>query len=180
MMDDSFNNECWRDVWNWTEEDLYQGDYIAERSERNSHNFALNGYWVPQETGWIPSVSVGYARSAITGSGFFKYSPVASQSWFVGVKWDDVFDVGNDLGVGFGMPNFATELAGGYSPNDANYLVELYASFQVTDNIQITPSVFWMSRPLGHYTANLSGDQDQNGASTFGIFGGLIQSVFRF
>jgi len=40
--------------------------------------------------------------------------------------------------------------------------------------------VFWMSRPLGHYTANLSGDQDQEGASTFGIFGGLIQSVFRF
>ena len=75
MADDSFNNECWRDVWNWTEKDLYQGDYIAERSERNSHNFALNGYWVPQETGWIPSVSVGYARSAITGSGFFKYSP---------------------------------------------------------------------------------------------------------
>ena len=180
MMDDSFNNECWRDVWNWTEEDLYQGDYIAERSERNSHNFALNGYWVPQETGWIPSVSVGYARSAITGSGFFKYSPVASQSWFVGLKWDDVFDVGNDLGVGFGMPNFATELAGGHTPNDANYLVELYASFQVTDNIQITPSVFWMTRPLGHYTASLSGDQDQNGASTFGIFGGLIQSVFRF
>ena len=62
----------------------------------------------------------------------------------------------------------------------ANYLVELYASFQVTDNIQITPSVFWMSRPLGHYTANLSGDQDQDGASTLGIFGGLIQSVFRF
>ena len=29
---DSFNNECRRDVWNWTEEDLYQGDYIAERS----------------------------------------------------------------------------------------------------------------------------------------------------
>ena len=105
---------------------------------------------------------------------------MASQSWFVGLKWDDVFDVGNDLGVGFGMPNFATELAGGNTANDANYLLELYASFQVTDNIQITPSVFWMSRPLGHYTANLSGDQDQDGASTFGIFGGLIQSVFRF
>lgn len=51
---------------------------------------------------------------------------------------------------------------------------------QVSDNNQITPSVFGMSRPLGHYTANLSGYQHQDGASTFGIFGGLIQSVFRF
>ena len=180
MANDGYNNECWRDVWNWTEEDLYQGDYIAERSERNSHNFAVNGYWVPQESGWIPSVSVGYSRSRINGEGFFKHSPVASQSWFVGLKWDDVFDVGNDLGVAFGQPNFATELSGGYTPHDSNYLVELYASFQVTDNIQVTPSVFWMSRPLGHYTANLSGDQGQSGASSFGVFGGLIQSVFRF
>ena len=22
MADDSFNNECWRDLWNWTEKDL--------------------------------------------------------------------------------------------------------------------------------------------------------------
>ena len=92
----------------------------------------------------------------------------------------DVFDVGNDLGLAFGMPNFATELAGGYTPHDSNYLVELYASFQVTDNIQITPSVFWLSRPLGHYTANLYGDQDQSRDSSLGVFGGLIQSVFRF
>ncbi len=51
---------------------------------------------------------------------------------------------------------------------------------QVSDNNQIMPSVFWMPRSLGHYTANLSGYKDQDGASTFGIFGGLIQSVFRF
>ena len=119
-------------------------------------------------------------RSTITGSGFFKYSPVASQYWLIVLKWDDVFDVGNDLGVGFGMPNFATEIADEYTANDANYLLKLYASFQVTNNIQIMPLVLWISRPLGHYTASLSGDQDQDGASTFGIFGGLIQSVFRF
>ena len=180
MSEASYNNECTRDVWRWIDEDLYRGGYTADRSDRSSHNFALNGYWVPQETGWIPSVSVGYARSEITGEGFYKQSPIASQSWFVGLKWDDVFDVGNDLGLAFGMPNFATELAGGYTPHDSNYLLELYASFQVTDNIQITPSVFWLSRPLGHYTANLYGDQDHSRDSSLGVFGGLIQSVFRF
>ena len=180
MSNASFNNECLSDVWRWDIEELYQGDYVAEDAERNSHNFAINGYWVPQETGWVPSVSVGYSYASMTGKGFFKYSPVATQSMFVGLKWDDVFDVGNDLGLAFGMPNFATELAGGYTPHDSNYLVELYASFQVTDNIQITPSVFWLSRPLGHYTANLYGDQDQSRDSSLGVFGGLIQSVFRF
>jgi len=180
MSGSSFNNECLSDVWRWDIEELYQGDYIAEDTDRNSHSFAVNGYWVPQETGLVPSVSVGYSYASMTGKGFFEYSPVATQSLFVGLKWDDVFDVGNDLGLAFGMPNFATELSGGYTPHDSNYLLELYASFQVTDNIQITPSVFWLSRPLGHYTASLYGDQDQSRDSSLGVFGGLIQSVFRF
>lgn len=177
---DGFNNECEYDVWNWTEKDLNQGDFVAERSGRGSHSIALNGYWVPIESGWAPSVSLGYSRSEITGKGFFEYSPVASQSWFVGLKWDDVFDYGNDLGIAFGQPNFATELEGGYKPDDSGYLVELYTSFQVTDHIQVTPSAFWLSKPLGRATANLSGNQSINGDSEFGVFGGLIQSVFKF
>ena len=176
----NFNNECDYDVWNWTEKDLNQGDFVAERSGRESHSFALNGYWVPIESGWVPSVSLGYSRSEITGKGFFEYSPVASQSWFVGLKWDDIFDFGNDLGIAFGQPSFATELEGGYSPDDSGYLLELYASFHVTDNIQVTPSAFWLSKPMGRATANLRGNQDINGGSEFGVFGGVIQSVFKF
>ena len=112
---DGFNNECEYDVWNWTEKDLNQGDFVAERSGRATHSIELNGYWVHVESGWALSVSLGYSRSEITGKGFFGYSPVASQSWFVGLKWDDVFDYGNDLGIAFGQPNFATELEGGIS-----------------------------------------------------------------
>ena len=80
-----------------------------------SHSIALNGYWFTVEYGWFPSVSLGCSRSEIAGKGFFEYSPIASQSWFVGLNWDDVFDYGNDLAIVFCQPDFATELEGGIS-----------------------------------------------------------------
>jgi len=40
--------------------------------------------------------------------------------------------------------------------------------------------VFWLTRPLGQFTDNFTNDQDPSKNSTFGVFGGLIQSTFRF
>ena len=174
----NFNNECNYDSWAWDPrngKELYRGSYIPKRSNRNTHNFALNGYWVPLYSNWIPSVSLGYSRSVTNGDGFFDGSPLASNSWFAATKWDDVLYSGNDLGISFGQPNFSTD-----HPQDSNYLLEIYSSFKVSNNIDITPSIFWLSKPLGSFTANLSGDQNQDGSSKFGVFGGLIQSVFRF
>lgn len=175
-----YNTECYYDVWNWDDEPNYQGDFIGESTGRSTNNFAISGYWVPETSGWIPSISVSYAESHINGKGFYKGSPLSSSSWFVGLKWDDVFEIGNDIGFAFGQPNRATNLHGDYQPYDGNYLLELYASFQVTDNIMVTPSLFWLSRPLGQDTHNFTNDQDPSKGSTFGIFGGLIQSTFRF
>lgn len=174
----NFNNECNYDSWAWDPrngKELYKGSYIHKRSNRDTHNFAINGYWVPLYSDWIPSVSLGYSRSVTNGDGFFDGSPLASNSWFAATKWDDVLYSGNDLGISFGQPNFSTD-----HPQDSNYLLEIYSSFKVSNNIDITPSIFWLSKPLGSFTANLSGDQNQDGSSKFGVFGGLIQSVFRF
>jgi hypothetical protein len=49
----------------------------------------------------------------------------------------------------------------------------------VTDNIAITPAVFYLSRPMGQNTQALV----NNGSGydgTFNIFGGLIQTTFKF
>ena len=81
---EEFNNQCTYDVWNWDNETIYTGDFVAERADRISHNFAINGYWVPETTGWIPSISASYSESHVTGKGFKKGSPISSSSWFLG------------------------------------------------------------------------------------------------
>ena len=48
-------------------------------------------------------------------------------------------------------------------------------SFQVTDNIKITPAVYWLSRPYGDNTQNVNGDY-----KSLGVLGGLIQTTFKF
>jgi carbohydrate-selective porin OprB len=99
---------------------------------------------------------------------------------------------GNDMGFAFGQPTFATGLescknkkrldgveACGGTPFDGNYVFEWYYNFQVTDNIAITPSVFYLSRPMGQFTNNLA----ENGGGyegQFSVFGGLVQTTFKF
>ena len=53
---------------------------------------------------------------------------------------------------------------------DGNYAMEWWYMFQVTDNISVTPAVFYMSRPLGAATQG----------STFNQFGGLVKTTFNF
>ena len=177
--DFEYNNSCSYQTWNYIDEDIYQGSFLNERTNRSTHNFALNAYWRPEKTSWIPSVSAGIAQTNIEGKGFFTQSPVQTRSWFVGLKWDDLFLEGTDVGFGFGQPNFATELNdNSLTPQDYNYLFELYASFPITDNITITPSIFWLTRPMGEYTYNLFETQE-NGAK-FSVLGGVVQSIFKF
>ena len=53
--------------------------------------------------------------------------------------------------------------------------MELWYSFQVTDNIQITPAVYWLSRPAGDNTRDADGDYTSSG-----ILGALVQTTFKF
>jgi hypothetical protein len=119
------------------------------------------------------------------------------QSWQLGLQWNDLFAKGNAAGFSFGQPTYVSGLSqnrlrkpyrsvrvgtrttsvydGFYSspdgPNDGNYAFELWYKFQVSNNINITPAIFYLSRPLGQYTAN----GESNNA-----FGGLVQTQFKF
>jgi carbohydrate-selective porin OprB len=55
--------------------------------------------------------------------------------------------------------------------NDGNYAFEWWYKFQVSNNISITPAIFYLSRPLGQYTGN---------GFTNNAFGGLVQTMFKF
>jgi hypothetical protein len=135
--------------------------------------FGLSGYWQPANAGWIPSISAGWGvNSTRYDSGVASDGLVTtSQSWSVGLQWQDAFAAGNALGMGVGQPTFATSLEGGATPDDGNVVWEWWYKFQVTDNIAITPALFYLSRPLGGDTPS---------GESFRQLGGLVKTSFRF
>jgi hypothetical protein len=141
--------------------------------------FALSGYWQPEESGWIPSISAGWGINSTSYNGSVYNDPsvdasrlvTTSQSWSVGLDWTDVFIRGNNAGMAVGQPVFATALESGDIPRDGNYVWEWWYQFQVTDNISITPALFYLSRPYG---------QDTPAGDTFNQFGGLVKTQFLF
>ena len=148
----------------------------ADGEDRDTNGVALNAYWQPEESGWIPSVSVGWALNSVSGDNIADGTVTQTQSWFTGLKWEDAFMKGNALGFAFGQPQFATALRGDAMPDDGNYAFELYYNFQVTDNIAIAPALFYLSRPMGQNTEGLV----NNGDGEFNVFGALVQTTFKF
>uniref|UniRef100_UPI0037045E1F iron uptake porin n=1 Tax=Parasynechococcus sp. TaxID=3101203 RepID=UPI0037045E1F len=139
------------------------------RSEAEAHSWSVNGFWAPEESGWVPSISAGFSKSYLSGD--FAYNNAEKlASWMVGLQWSDVFLEGNDLGFAVGQPQFVSALDKG-TPDDGNYALELWYQFQVTDNIAITPGVFWLSRPMGDLTPD---------DKSVGGIGGVVQTVFKF
>jgi hypothetical protein len=131
--------------------------------------FGLAGSWSPEDSGWIPSVSAGWGYNSMNTD---KRGQVeTSQSWSVGLEWNDVFLLGNNAGMAIGQPVFATSLRGGDNAADGQLIWEWWYQFQVTDNISITPALFYLSRPLGDNTPS---------DRTFQQLGGLVKTTFSF
>ena len=53
------------------------------------------------------------------------------------------------------------------------------SNFQVTDNITVTPALFYLSRPFGQQTGS-SASTGGAGADTFSTLGGLVLTTFKF
>ncbi|MDM7954433.1 MAG: iron uptake porin [Cyanobium sp. CZS 25K] len=163
-----------------------------------SNNFATTFAWQPKKSGWIPSINLGWGYNAMTQpelnpltravrigattvnvpTGFDRVPTFnqsanrgASQSWSVGLQWSDVFMKGNQAGMAVGQPVFATSLRNGETPQDGNFAWEWWYKFQVTDNISVTPAIFYLSRPNGQFTTI---------GQSSSVFGGLIQTQFKF
>jgi hypothetical protein len=146
-----------------------------------SNNFALTGAWQPKKAGGIvPSVNLGWGYSALAQSNLVNSqipqvnNPAnigAAQSWTLGLQWADAFAKGNSAGMAVGQPQFATSLRNGRTPQDGNFAWEWWYKFKVSDNISVTPAIFYLSRPYGQWT--------QPGQSN-NVFGGLVQTQFRF
>jgi hypothetical protein len=73
--------------------------------------------------------------------------------------------------MAFGQPTFATSLHGGATPNNGNDVMEWWYRVQISDQISVTPALFYLSRPLG---------SDTPAGTSFNQLGVLIKTRFRF
>jgi len=144
----------------------------------NINSVGLSAYFSPLSASWFPSISAGWGINTYSGGGtsayplsdgtYSSYSGDNSQSWYLGFQWADFLLKGNSIGFAFGQPTFVT----GSGENDGNYAWEWWYKMQVTDNISVTPAIYYLSAPLGSL-------QKEAGQS-FNSFGGLVKTTFKF
>jgi hypothetical protein len=158
----------------------------------NSSSVGLSAWWTPEEAGWVPSISAGWGYNSITnGEDTFVFRSATTQSWYVGLQWADAFMKGNTLGMAVGQPTFVTNVS--YRNDfdsasnfvaDGNYAWEWWYQFQVTDNISVTPAIYYLSRPYGDLTNGQTkafGGNRANGRNDqFNNLGGLLKTTFKF
>ena len=117
----------------------------------------LRGWWRPEETGTAtPSISAGYDTTQYDG---ITSGTDSSDSWFVGLTWQDMISADDRIGIAFGQPT--------KHDNETTdpFAYELYYSYKANDSVTITPAIF--------------GGQDREGDSE-DVFGALLQTTFKF
>jgi len=125
-----------------------------------TNNYGLSAYWQPEESGWVPSISVGVGATQFNGSGASSGFADDTYSWMVGFQWADLFMKGNALGIGLGESN----------SDVSNFGLEVWYKFQVTDNISVTPAIFWIQ----------NGGIDYPAATTADMYGAVLKTTFKF
>jgi hypothetical protein len=134
-------------------------------TNQTSNGYALNAYWQPKKSGIIPSVSGAYGWNTVSLSNN-RQTPTGatdSQTWFAGLQWADVFAKGNAAGFAIGAPGNAASL----KDDQKAIMWEAFYRYKVSDNISITPAVFYVSNNQGLKNASDN-------------YGGVVQTTFRF
>jgi hypothetical protein len=149
---------------------LYQGNATIPAAalsylDDQSNSFGLSAWWTPEESGWIPSISVGYGGSWLSFGGDDAYT----NSWYVGMEWDDALIEGNSFGIATGQPTYIVSVDDDDYNAGAGYAWEFFYKFQVTDNITVTPAIHYLSKPFA--------EQDSNGLNAMS---GLVKTTFKF
>lgn len=137
----------------------------ALAANQTSNGYAINAYWQPKKSGIIPSVSGAYGWNTVSLSNNLQTPTGAtdSQTWMTGVQWSDVFAKGNAAGFAIGAPGNAASL----KADQKAIMWEAFYRYKVSDNISITPAVFYVSNNQG-----LKQSSDN--------YGGVVQTTFRF
>jgi hypothetical protein len=159
---------------------LYQGNAtplatLGSSLADNMSSVGISAYWQPSWGWWFPSISGGWGINTHNSDVYDFIDGAQTQSWYVGLQWEDVFIKGNTFGMAVGQPTFLTQSGNEdiLDPDDGNYAWEWWYKWQVTDNISVTPALYYLSVPYGQLQ---KGDNEDG----FDNFGGLVKTTFRF
>jgi hypothetical protein len=150
----------------------------------STSNLGLSGYWSPADSGWIPSVSVGWGYSIVERAPYQPVTRPRVQSWMVGLQWENIWGGGDGFGSAIGQAPFVTSSGVG-SPkgfpvaqvaNDSNLTWEAWYRWQVTDHIAITPAIYYAWQ-VGGEVGRLS---PAGLGTNINNLGGLIKTTFKF
>ena len=120
--------------------------------------YAVNGYWTPEETGVVPSISVGFENGNVEAD---QSGSSDTNQWFVGFQWDE---------AGPGVLGVAAGSAGAQATDNAEDLsqYEIFYSYPLNDGVTITPAIYILE------TA------DTATASVDDITGVMVKTSFSF
>jgi len=162
----------------------------AAGNNGSTNSLGLGAYWQPLKSGLIPSISVGwgytgYSQSAaipaVANQASNSYlNAAAAQSWSAMFQWSDVFAKGNAAGFAFGQPTMITATRNGMGMNEGNYAFEWWYRFRVSNNISITPAIFYLSNTLGQSTQANGVTGGVTNGNTLNNLGVIVQTNFRF
>jgi hypothetical protein len=133
---------------------------------QTSNSVSLAGYWQPMDAKWLPSISGGFSYTNYSTGDTRPSADI--WSWMVGLQWKDVFAKGNSAGFAVGAPLYVTSSSVAANEQDPGYMYELFYRFRVSDNITVTPAIFWIDK---NYNDGNAGN---------GTYGGVIQTTFKF
>ena len=142
-----------------------------------TNSYGLSAWWMPEDSGWIPSISAGWGLTDLSDSDLYYVESATTQSWYVGLEWSDVFLEGNSFGMAVGQPTFITDIDVDNVSDEDDYLAgggfawEFFYKFQVTDNITVTPALHYLSKPFAN---------TQRGDNALNAMSGLVKTTFKF
>ena len=125
-----------------------------------------------------PRISAGIGNSYLNGNGAWddntnKRSMASSMAC---ITWNHSFLESNALVYSVGQPQFLYGVEDGFVA-DGDPAMELWYSFQVSDNIQVTPAIYWLSFPWGDDIQNVLATASLSASSVAG-FKHLLSSDF--
>jgi hypothetical protein len=151
--------------------------------ESNQYGFTLAYKWNKQfqVTGsWgANSMSSRYDSSVLGIDMTSAGDSAQTNSWMIALNFKDVFIEGNKAGFAIGgVPTVTSNDSGWGTDSSQPIALETWYQFQVTDNISVTPGVFWVSGQDEAKTGKYGQVSVDGGSSD--VWGGIVKTEFKF